>query len=350
MRTTPRKTILVIGATGFLGPALVEEFINGGYRVVCGIRNLKKAASQLPTDHVEFLQVDLNRDLDPHCWLQRLRRYAINGVVNNVGVANAFGGQSLTNVNVRAPVALFQAVQEFCAENRRIGSTPERLPVIQISTTGVNWPDCDRFDYPRTKKMTDKALMAMDDLDWIIVRPNIIYEPERGHLVLEQIARMPVIFYIGHAPIQPIHCRELAIGIVRLMRSVPAASKLILDATGPEVMTWKQVFAHTKRALGMRQGIFVPVPLQLAQLVTMLIQQLPEDILYRLGILSKMDPETIVMMTRGSTASNKQWLQYTGMTPVRLYDAYAAYGRGPECHARLIALLDKGAARQPGSA
>lgn len=330
-----------MGSTGFLGPALVEEFVLAGFRVICGVRNLKKAGRQLALPHVEFIRVDLNRDLDPDIWLQRLRECSINGVVNNVGIANSFGGQSLENVNVRAPLALFEAIRTFCAENRRIYSTPVRLPVIQISTTGVHWPDCDRFAYPRTKKMTDEALVAMDDLDWIIVRPNVIYEPERGHLVLDEIAKIPLIFYIGHSKIQPIHCRELAIGIVRLMKSNPSTRHLVIEATGPDEMTWKEIFHATKMALGKPAGLYLPVPLRLAQLCTMLIQLLPDRILYRLGILSKMDPDTIRMMTKGSTADNRQWLHRTGVRSIRLFDTYRAYGRGPQVYEKFIRQLRK---------
>ncbi len=336
MSSAPRKTILVMGSTGFLGPALVEEFVEAGFRVICGVRNLAKASRQLALPHVEYLQVDLNRDLDPRIWLRRLRDCSINGVVNNVGIANSFGGQSLENVNVRAPLALFEAVRLFCRENRRIGSTPIRLPIIQISTTGVNWPDCDRYDYPRTKKMTDQALAAMDDLDWLIVRPNVIYEPRRGHLVLDEIAKIPVIFYIGSSYIQPIHCRELAIGIVRLMQPQSKARHLILDAAGPDRMTWKEIFQQTKRALGRPAGLSLRVPLKPAQLVTMIIQQLPDRMLYRLGILSKMDPDTIVMMTKGSVADNRQWLLHTGVRATGLFEAYEAFGRGAAAYESFI--------------
>ncbi len=332
----PRKTVLVMGSTGFLGPALVEEFIDAGFRVICGVRNLKKAARQLALPHVEYLEVDLNRDLEPEIWLQRLRDLSINGVVNNVGIANSFGGQSLENVNVRAPLALFEAVRIFCEENRRICSTPVRLPIIQISTTGVNWPDCEQYDYPRTKKMTDEALSLMDDLDWIIVRPNVIYEPKRGHLILDEIAKIPLIFYVGHSEIQPIHCRELAIGIVRLMKPNSKALHCILDATGPDKLTWKEIFRQTKAALKKPAGLSLPAPLKLAQFVTLLIQQLPDKILYHLGILSKMDPDTIVMMTKGSTADNRQWLHHTGVRSIRLFDTYLAYGMGPKNYEKFI--------------
>ncbi len=219
MSKNPTKKILIVGATGFVGPALVEEFSRAGYNVLCGVRNMTRASEQLRFKNVEFMEVNLNEDLDPALWLSRLKKHQISGVINNVGIANAFGGQSLENVNVYAPLALFQAVCQYCRENKKERFQGHDVHVIQISTTGVNWHDCDQYEYPRTKKRIDEALFAIRNLSFTIVRPNIIYEPARGHLLLAQIARLPVIAYVGKAAIQPIHCRELAIGTVRLMEN-----------------------------------------------------------------------------------------------------------------------------------
>ncbi len=338
MNKNTLKKILIVGATGFVGPALVEEFSRAGYNVICGARNLTRAAQQLPFKNIEFMQVNLNEDLDPALWLQRLKKHKINGVINNVGIANAFGGQSLENVNVYAPLALFQAVCQYCRENKKdqLQAQSQNVHVIQISTTGVNWPDCDNYEYPRTKKQIDAALFAIKNLSFTIVRPNIIYEPARGHLLLAQIARLPVIAYVGNTDIQPIHCRELAIGIVRLMENPKKSRNKIIQATGPEVLTWKKVFLKVTRALGRENCIMLPVPLLIAKLFTNIIQNLPERYLYNLGILSKMDNETIEMMTKGSVGSNSDWLKHTCLEPIFVYDTYKNLVKSPEAYADYI--------------
>ena len=340
MSANRMKTVLVCGATGFLGPALVEELVLAGFQVVCGVRDTKKAARQLPFAGIRFVRIDLNSDLEPEVWLARLRKYAVDLVVNNVGVANSFGGQSLENVNLFAPLALFRACQHHF--NSTEPQTAARI--IQISTTGVDWPDCDDFAYPASKRILEQELGHLEDLPHIIIRPNVIYEPERGHLLLEQIARIPIIFHIGHAPIQPVHCREVAIGVARLAEKEMDALQphLLLRATGPDAMTWKEVFATSAAALNRKHLLYCPVPLKLAQLFTFFIQQLPEIILYRLGILSKMDPQTIVMMTRGSTGSNREWLQATGLHSIRLADTYQHYGRGREAYTAFIDRVRRG--------
>ena len=336
MSEESRKRILVIGATGFVGPALVDEFSRAGYHVICGVRNMESAAKQLNFPNVEFLKVDLNEDLNPNTWLDRLRKYKIDGVVNNVGIANEFGDQSMEDVNVNAPLALFEAVTFYCQENLEANRQPQNVSVIQISTTGVDWSDCDAYRYPKSKKLIDESLLETKGLNFIIVRPNVIYEPGRGHLLLEQIVRLPVLGYIGSTKIQPIHCRELAIGVVRLMQNPYRASCSILLATGPEVLTWKQVYLKVSEALGIKHGIFFRVPLIVGQFFTNLIQYLPQRVLYRLGILSKLDNDTIEMMTKGSTGDNSEWLEKTSLQSIYLFDAYKKLAESSEASEKYI--------------
>ncbi len=333
------KKILVVGATGFLGPVLVEELSLAGFQVVCAVRNLEKAARQLPFPGVAFCKVDMNCDLDSAVWLARLREHRIDIVVNNAGIANSFGDQSIENVNVQAPLALFKAMRRYQGERKEASMG---VRVVQISTTGVDWPDCDDFPYPASKKRLENLLAGMEDLPHVIIRPNVIYEPERGHLLLEQIAKIPFIFYIGHEEIQPIHSRELAIGMVRLLLNKGEIQQTMLRASGPTPMTWRQVFAMASAALEKSQICYCSIPLRLAQWVTGLIQLLPDKLLYQLGILSKMDAETMVMMTRGSTASNKEWLLATGLEPIRLEDTYRAYRKGAESYTAFIQEIRKG--------
>jgi len=323
-----KKRILIIGATGFIGPALVEEFSLAGFEVVCGVRNLEKAKKQLPFPNVEPLEINLNNDIDPEVWLERLKAIRIDGILNNAGIANAFGGQSIENVNFRAPLALFEAVRRFNKTPGEYGFSKAGIRIIQISTTGVNWPDHKEFDYPASKKKADDALLAMDDLDRVIIRPNIVYEPERGHLLLEQISKIPIIFYIYGGFIQPIFCRELAIGATRIMNRTNDDCPHILHACGPDQLTWEMIFFASRRALGGRHAIFIPVPLKLAQWFTMAVQLLPEKVLVHLGILSKMDPETILMMTRGSICRNSKWSPQAHIRSVKLYNVYRAYKAG----------------------
>lgn len=343
MTQNKKKKILLVGGTGFLGPVLAEELALAGFQLICGVRNLEKASRQIAFPGIKLLKVDMNKDLDPDVWLARLQEHDIDVVVNNVGIVNSFGDQSLENVNVLAPMALFKAMRHYHV-SQRSKQKEDVLRVIQISTTGVDWPDCHKIPYPASKRKLDQQLCSLKDLPYIIVRPNVVYEPERGNLLLEQIAKIPIIFYVGTELIQPIHNREIAIGIARLLLKSDPIEESILYATGPVAMTWKQVFAMSSAALEKSQIAYCPVPLKAAQFVTMLIQKLPEKILYRFGILAKMDTDTMYMMTRGTTASNKAWLRATGLEPIRLEDTYREYKKGTKAYNAYIQSIRDGSA------
>ena len=330
------ENILVVGATGFLGPALVEELSLAGFKITCGVRNLEKAAKQLSFQKVTLLKVDLNTDISPDIWLERLREHNIDRIINNVGIATSFGDQSIENVNVLAPLALFKAMQSYLTEKNISKESTEPPRIIQISTTGVDWPDRENFAYPASKARVDRQLSKLKDLNYLIIRPNVIYEPERGHLLLEQIARMPINFSVGNAQIQPIHSREISIGIVRLLTEVNGPAKKTLRACGPTAMTWEEIFNTTAVALKKDFFCSCSVPLNLAQMATRIIQLLPKKILMRFGILSKMDPQTIFMMTRGSTGDNGDWLAATNLEPIQLDKCYQNYQKGPDTYQAYI--------------
>ena len=57
---------------------------------------------------------------------------------------------------------------------------------------------------------------------------------------------------------------------------------------------------------------------------------LPDKLLNRMGILSKMDPETILMMTRGSVCRQQTWSRHISLRSTKLYNVYKAYKKGPE--------------------
>ncbi|MCK5071693.1 MAG: hypothetical protein KAR01_14160, partial [Desulfocapsa sp.] len=120
------------------------------------------------------------------------------------------------------------------------------------------------------------------------------------------------------------------------LTEVNGPAKKTLRACGPTAMTWEEIFNTTAAALGKNFFCSCSVPLNLAQMATKIIQLLPNNILMRFGILSKMDPQTIFMMTRGSTGDNGDWLAATNLEPIQLDKCYQNYQKGPDTYQAYI--------------
>ena len=73
------RSVLVLGATGFLGGHCVDALARAGFRVVCGSRNRAGGSCH---DHV---RIDFERDTTVAAWTQRLE--GVDVVVNAVGIA-----------------------------------------------------------------------------------------------------------------------------------------------------------------------------------------------------------------------------------------------------------------------
>ncbi|MDQ2994211.1 MAG: SDR family NAD(P)-dependent oxidoreductase, partial [Pseudomonadota bacterium] len=150
--------VLVTGANGFIGANIVAALLAAGHRVVCAVRDIKTTALRFP--HCEMMAVDFNRDVHTETWLSRLQN--IDAVINCAGVLRGTRQQSIQNIHLLTPQALFQA----CVQ-AKIAS------VIQISALGI----VDNItEYATSKRAGDEALLALP-LNSVVLRPALVVAP-----------------------------------------------------------------------------------------------------------------------------------------------------------------------------
>jgi uncharacterized protein YbjT (DUF2867 family) len=149
--------VLVIGASGLIGAALVRRLMEAGHSVVLGVREEDMPATAtavrsggLPAVRidrilVDRIHVDYSVATSAEAWKQRLE--GIDAVVNAVGIFREQGNQTFDALHVKAPLALFEAATATGV--RRI---------VQISALGAD-PQSP-FDYFSSKGRADAALAA----------------------------------------------------------------------------------------------------------------------------------------------------------------------------------------------
>jgi len=139
--------VLVTGADGFIGRQIAAGLAAAGHAVVpCGRG-----------------RCDFARDHSPEIWLPRLEE--IDAVVNCAGILRERKRDTFDRVYVQAPRALFEA----CA---RAGVQR----IVQVSSLG----DPANNEFIASKHRGDAELMKLD-LDWMILRPSVVYTTRGAH-------------------------------------------------------------------------------------------------------------------------------------------------------------------------
>jgi uncharacterized protein YbjT (DUF2867 family) len=269
--------VLVTGATGFIGQALVAALLRAGHRVVCAARHPRPAAD--PGDACEPLAVDFAAVPPAQWWAPRLA--GVDAVVNAVGILREQRGQTFDALHARAPAELFRA----CV----LAQVPT---VVQISALGADEQAASR--YHLTKKAADYVLRGLP-LRGAIVQPSLVYGAGGASAgMFNAMAALPLLALPrgGDMQVQPVHLDDAVEGVLALLQSPPAHVTTIAFV-GPHPLSLREFLAQLRRGLGFRGALRVlPVPEPLFRFGAAVAGRLPGSFL---------DSETAGMLLRGNT-------------------------------------------------
>lgn len=245
--------ILLTGASGFIGRYLLASLAQAGHHVVPAVRRPAEADRLLAEP--ASIAVDLNRDTRVEDWLPRLA--GIDAVINCAGVLQGRPGQSMRAVHTTAPTALFAACLRAGVKR-----------VIQISA--ISAEQAAGTAYALTKRAADEFLAATD-LDWIVLRPSLVYAQGAygGTALLRALAALPLVIpVIGHGEqlFQPIHVDDLSATVTSLLDR-PRIRGVVIDPVGPDTLTLRRILVDLRRWLGLPPARVIEVPLPLVRIL-----------------------------------------------------------------------------------
>jgi uncharacterized protein YbjT (DUF2867 family) len=278
--------VLVTGATGFIGRALVEALLRRGHEVVRAGRSARGASDP------NALAVDLSTVPSAQWWTPRLA--GVGAVVNAVGILREQGAQTFTALHTDAPVELFKA----CA-----AAGPR---VVQISALGAD--DSASSRYHLSKKAADDFLRGLP-LPSVVVQPSLVYGPGGSSaLLFNRLAAVPVLALprSGAMRVQPVHLDDVVAGVIALLES-PLEQSSTVAFVGPHPMSLRQYLQ------ALRSGLGIGGPLRVLPL---------PGILFRTGARvagllpgSFLDSETADMLMRGNVAPAEPFARLLGRAP-----------------------------------
>lgn len=224
----PSRTVLVVGAGGFIGGYLVAALRRHGWHVLRGVR----IAGRQPA--ADERHCDLARMLSPDDWIPLLQ--GVDAVVNAAGILREQGTQTFEAVHAAAPLALAKACVETGVSR-----------FVQVSALGI--PEDGGF--VASKHRFDEALLHLP-LDTVILRPSVVYSTSGsygGTSLLRALAAFPGIQPLpgdGHWQVQPVAAEDLGKIVAR---AVENPVRGVYQVAGPEPMSLREYQRRWRRWL-----------------------------------------------------------------------------------------------------
>jgi NADH dehydrogenase len=252
------STILVTGASGFVGSHAVPALLAAGHRVVALVRTPtagEVVLGRLPVADRSRVEPRIGDVTRPGSLGPALD--GVDAVLHLVAIPRDHrGGADLRLVNTEGTRAVVEAMKTVGV--RRL---------VHMGAMGVE--DDPSLHYASSKAKAE-ALVAASDLDWTILKPSLQFGPGDGffNIIADLVRMSPGIVPVpgrGTARFQPIHTGDVA-RVVTAVLADPSTVREVFELGGPRYWTYREITTEVLHALDKRR-LIAPMPVPLIRLV-----------------------------------------------------------------------------------
>ena len=245
------KTVLVTGATGFLGKYVVEELVEHGYQVRAFGRNSKVGRS-LENSSVSFFQGDLTKveDVVEAC-------KGMDMVVHAGALSTVWGPwEDFYQANVLGTKYVLQACRENGVQRLVYVSSPSiyAAPKDQLGIKESDAPEENNLNnYIRSKLASEKLFKDYPDVPSIILRPRGLFGIGDTSILprvinLSQKIGIPLIG--DGRQLMDMTCVENVALAIRLAIEAPEAKGEVYNITNGEARAFRDLLEESLTGLG----------------------------------------------------------------------------------------------------
>lgn len=253
----PDGPITVFGGTGFLGRAIVRELLEAGHSV-----RLAARSPRLPDD------VD---DDDP---LTLVRADIRDEASVAKALAGASGAVNAVSLYAESRRLTFDAIHvEGAGHLARCAREAGITRLVHVSGIGVDEHSTSRYISARAR---GEAAVLRAFPKATLLRPSVLFGPDDAFLAtLEKLTRLPAIPLFGHGEtrLQPVHVRDVARAVGKVMGPRPPAWRLF-ELGGEDAMRYRHILTLVMAHLH-REHPLVPVPMPVWRALATLLSLLP---------------------------------------------------------------------------
>lgn len=281
-------TILVTGASGFIGSYIVEEGLEKGHEMWAGMRG-SSSKSYLQDERIRFAQLDLSNPQKLRSQLEDYRKQMNGGkwdiIVHAAGATKCLHEEDFFRVNTQGTRNLVEALQACDMVPERfvfisslsiygaIRETPVRKqtkedpwiydPILDSDTPQPNTA------YGRSKLEAEKYLQSLPDFPYTILRPTGVYGPrEKDYFLMASSIAGHVDFSVGYQPqeITFVYVMDVVQAVFRCMQAPDALRRSYFLSDG-EVYHSRRFSDLLQQEMGVGCVLHIKAPLWFLRVV-----------------------------------------------------------------------------------
>lgn len=275
-----KQSILITGASGFIGSFLVEEALRRGFETWAGVR-ASSSRKYLQEPGLHFLELDFAH-ADRLCEQLKAHREAhgaFDYVVHCAGVTKCIDPADFDRVNYGQTRTLVETL-------RSLGMTPRQFAFI--STLSVFGPvHEDTYEpiresdtpqpntaYGRSKLKAERYLLGLDGFPCVIYRPTGVYGPrERDYFLVAESIKWHVDMSVGYRrqDLTFVYVKDVVQAVfLGIERSIKGRAYFLSDGQVYASRTFSDLIC---RELGNPLIIRIKCPLFLLKVVSLLAER-----------------------------------------------------------------------------
>ncbi len=236
-------TVLVTGATGFLGRHVVQQLLDTNHEVRAMVRR-PGSESVFPTPPTDVCYGNVT---DPDAVIEACR--GVSEVIHLVAVIRG-GPRQFDAINRQGTANMVAAAKEAGSIRR----------FVHVSALGAD--NAPNLRYLHSKWQGEQEVVN-SGLPHVIIRPSLIFGPgdEFTNAVAALVRSLPITPVIGSGNnrLQPIHVEDVARCVVSSISGNIRGNQTV-QIGGPEQLSYNQIIRIVAKVLG-RRRLLVNVPL-----------------------------------------------------------------------------------------